>query len=144
MLSRSLPLALLVSTLIAESASAQPYREWQHHGSIWLLTTPEGADLPTGSIVRDFPVLLRLNREFFDFSKAAPEGADLRFSTASGRPLAFQIEQWDPANGRGTVWVRVPEIAGNARQEVQIHWGKAGAAPESNGSAVFSADNGAA
>jgi hypothetical protein len=142
MLSRSLPLTLLVGTLIAASASAQTYRDWQHHGSIWLLTTPEGANLPAGSVVRDFPVLLRLNREFFDFSKAAPDGADLRFSSAAGTPLSFQIEQWDPANGQGTVWVRVPEIAGNSRQELQIHWGKPDAAAESNGSTVFSSDNG--
>ena len=142
MLFRSLPLALLISTLSAESASAQTYRDWQHHGSIWLLTTPDGADLPAGSVVRDFPVLLRLNREFFDFSKAAPDGADLRFSSAAGDPLSFQIEQWDPANGQGTVWIRVPEIQGNARQELQIHWGKADAATESSGAAVFNTDNG--
>ena len=138
---RSLPLALLLSTLSAKGASEEPYRDWQHHGSIWLVTTPEGADLPAEAAVRDFPVLLRLTRDFFDFSKAAPKGDDLRFSSAEGKPLAFQIESWEPANGHGTVWVRVPEIVGNARQELQIHWGKADAAPESNGAAVFSADN---
>ena len=35
-----------------------------------------------------------------------------------------------------------PSIKGNARQEIKLHWGKADAASESNGSAVFNADNG--
>ncbi len=27
------------------------YRDWQHSGSIWLLTTPDGADLPANAKV---------------------------------------------------------------------------------------------
>ena len=46
--------------------------------------------------------------------------------------------------GRGTasIWVRIPKIKGNARQEIKLHWGKADAASESNGKAVFNESNG--
>ena len=121
-------------------ASAQ-YPGWQHEGSLFILTTPEGADLPAGAAEANFPLLVRLNKGNFDFSQTKSKGEDLRFS-AAGRPLAYQIEEWDAANGRASVWVRIPRIQGNARQELKVHWGKADAAGESNGAAVFSADNG--
>lgn len=44
--------------------------------------------------------------------------------------------------GAASVWVRVPRIRGNARQEIKLHWGKADAASASDGRAVFDASNG--
>ena len=118
------------------------YADWKHSGSIWILTTPEGANLPAAAAVDDFPLLVRLHKDFFDFSQAEPGGADLRFSSSTGEPLAYQIEEWDAAKGVASVWVRVPKIKGNARQELKLHWGKADAKSESNGKAVFNESNG--
>jgi hypothetical protein len=123
------------------SASAQ-FPEWKHSGSVFLLTTPEGANLPAEAEVVDFPVLIRLNKDFFDFSQAKPDGADLRVSTADGKPLAYQIEEWVAKNGTASIWVRIPKIVGNSRQEVKLYWGNPAAASESNGKAVFNASNG--
>ncbi|MCX6880553.1 MAG: DUF2341 domain-containing protein [Verrucomicrobia bacterium] len=134
---------LLAGALLAgftPHASAQ-YPGWQHEGSMFILTTPEGAALPATAAVEGFPLLLRLDQGSFDFSQANPKGEDLRFS-AAGKPLAYQIEQWESAHGKASVWVRIPQIKGNARQEIKVHWGKTDAASESNGAAVFSADNG--
>ncbi len=108
---------------------------------LFINTTPDGADLPATASVEGFPVLVRLNRDFFDFASAKANGEDLRFS-ADGKPLAYQIEQWDAARGAASVWVRVPKISGNARLEIKAHWGKADAASESKGAAVFGEDNG--
>ncbi len=119
-----------------------PYASWAHTGSIAVLTTPEGANLPAAASEKDFPVLVWLHRDFFDFGQAGPHGEDIRFSTPGGTPLPYQIEQWDPREGTACVWVRLPEIKGNSRQEVRMHWGKAGAAGESNGAAVFNQSNG--
>jgi hypothetical protein len=121
-------------------ASAQ-YPGWQREGSLFILTTPEGANLPDTATVEGFPLLVRLNQDFFDFTKAKAAGEDIRFSS-NGKPLAYQIEQWDAAKGVASIWVKIPVIKGNARQELKLHWGKADAASESNGAAVFSADNG--
>jgi hypothetical protein len=136
------PLFLAVSllTLWATGASAQS-PDWQHSGSMFILTTPEGANLPAAATVKDFPLLVRLNKEFFDFSQAKADGADLRFSTKNGEPLAYQIEEWDAANGLASIWVKIPIITGNARQEIKIYWGNTAAVSESNGAAVFNHAN---
>ncbi len=137
----SLFLAAVLIAAWAPRASAQ-YTDWAHSGSFYILTTPDGANLPAGAMEKDFPLLMRLHQDFFDFTQAKADGADVRFSTSAGAPLAYQIEEWDAARGAASIWVRVPEIKGMARQEIKIHWGKADAASESNGRAVFNESNG--
>jgi hypothetical protein len=136
-------LFLVASLLIlSPTEAAAQYPGWQHSGSMFILTTPEGADLPASATEKDFPLLVRLNKDNFDFKQVKVDGADLRFSTKNGEPLAYQIEEWDAANGTAIIWVRVPTIQGSARQEIKLHWGKADAASESNGKAVFNESNG--
>lgn len=131
----------LICTLSSPPAGAQ-YQGWKHAGALALLTTPDGANLPAGTVLEDFPVLVRLDKDWFDFSTAKPSGDDLRFATAAGAPLPYQIEEWDAAKGTASIWVRVPKIEGNARQMLRVHWGKADAASESSGKAVFNESNG--
>ncbi len=119
-----------------------PYAGWAHAGSVYLLTTPEGASLPAGASVEEFPLLVRLHRDWFDFSEAKSHGEDLRFSSSAGAPLFHQIEQWDAGAGTASVWVRVPRIQGNERQELRVYWGKSDAVDTSNGRAVFNDSNG--
>ncbi|MEC9093277.1 MAG: DUF2341 domain-containing protein, partial [Planctomycetota bacterium] len=121
--------------------NSEQFAEWKHSGSIYILTTPEGADLPASVSVKGFPLLIRLHRDFFPFGEAAKGGSDIRFS-AAGKPLAFEIEHWDQAAGMASIWVRIPRIQGNQRQEIKIHWGKTGATDASEGKAVFNASNG--
>lgn len=128
-----------VGTLHAASA---PYLGWQHTGSIYLLTTPEGANLPASASEQGFPLLVRLHQDFFDFSQAKPNGEDVRFSGSTDEPLPYQVEEWDAADGMASIWVRLPLIRGNTRQEIRMHWGKADAASESSGAAVFNESNG--
>ena len=130
--------ALLLSSQIAVA----DYAGWQHIGSLWILTTPEGADLPPTCSESDFPLLIRLNGSTFNFSEAEPGGEDLRFSDSKNAPLAYQIEHWDAAHATASIWVRIPLIKGNDRQRIQMHWGKPIAISESSGTAVFNADNG--
>ena len=131
--------ALIVFSMIS-GVQAQ-YAGWQQAGSIYILTTPEGANLPATATEENFPLLVRLNKETFDFKQAKAGGEDIRFSS-SGKPLAYQVEAWDAAAGEASIWVRIPLIKGNARQEIKMHWGKPDAASESSGSAVFNASNG--
>jgi hypothetical protein len=132
--------AVLGFANLPRDASAQ-YADWQQHGNLVLLTTPDGADLPESARLEGFPVLVRLNREWFDFTQANADGSDLRFSV-EGQPLAYQIEQWDSSAGNASIWVRVPVIRGNTRQLLTLHWGRAEAKSESDGKAVFNASNG--
>jgi hypothetical protein len=132
---------VILLTRLLQAASAQ-YSGWQHSGSMYLLTTPEGANLPASASEDGFPLLVRLHKDFFNFNQAKPQGEDVRFSTSTGTPLAYQVEQWDTANGTASIWVRLPTIKGNARQEIRVHWGEADAASESSGAAVFNESNG--
>lgn len=136
-------LAGITLALVAflQTAAAQ-YPGWQHAGSLFLLTTPDGANLPAAATVESFPVLVRLDKGWFDFSLAKPDGADVRFATSDGAPLAYQIDAWDASAGTAAIWVRIPMIKGNARQEVRMFWGKADANSESDGKAVFNLTNG--
>lgn len=122
-------------------ASAQ-YQGWRYSGSVYLLTTPEGANLPESASEEGFPVLVRLYKDSFPFSQAKPNGDDIRISSDAGKPLAYEIESWDATAGTANIWVRLPMIKGNARQQIHLHWGKADAASESNGKAVFNESNG--
>ena len=70
---KSLFLVASLLSLSPTEAAAQ-YPGWQHSGSMFILTTPEGANLPASAVVKDFPVLVRLNKDSFDFSKAKANG----------------------------------------------------------------------
>ena len=105
---------------LVSSVSAQ-YEDWKYSGSIYILTTPEGADLPASALVKDFPLLIRLDKDFFEFTQVKSSGEDIRFSTPLGTELPYQIEQWNASEGTATIWVRIPIIKGNTRQEIKIH-----------------------
>jgi Concanavalin A-like lectin/glucanases superfamily/Domain of unknown function (DUF2341)/Carbohydrate esterase, sialic acid-specific acetylesterase len=132
--------ALVVTLLQAAPLLAQ-YPQWKHSGTVFLNTTPAGANLPASAVIEEFPLLVRLHQDYFDFATAKPNGEDIRFSMA-GLELAYQIEHWDAELGTASIWVRVPKIVGNSQQELRVHWGNADAVSESNGSAVFNASNG--
>lgn len=134
--------AFLAGLLLENPTLAADYAAWPHSRTLTILTTPDGADLPASASEVGFPLLVRLNREIFDFSQTAPDGADLRFATREGTALAYQIEEWNPRTGSAAIWVRLPEIHGNTRQEIQMFWGNQGAQGESSGAAVFNASNG--
>lgn len=86
-------IGLAAAALLAlpPNGAGAEYAGWRHSGVLWILTTPEGADIPA----------------------AAAETA--------------------------SIWIRIPKIAGNARQEIKMYWGKADAKSESSGTAVFNA-----
>ena len=139
---RTYVVASLLFSWILTAPVAAELPGWKHSGSIYLLTTPEGADLPESAMLENFPVLVRLQSDLFDFSQSKPKGEDIRFTLASGESLPYQIEEWDASRGRASIWVRIPVIKGNSRQELKLFWGNPLASSESNGAAVFNQSNG--
>ena len=118
------------------SQALAQYGDWKHSGSMYLVTDSAGADLPASAVLKNFPVLVRLNEDYFSFSQAKPGGKDVRFSS-KGKPLDFQIERWDAERGEADIWVRIPIIRGKDQQAIQMHWGKEQVSSESNGEKVF-------
>jgi len=133
---------LVISELADEGTAAGPYPDWKYSGSMNILTTPEGAGLHISALVKDFPLLVRLNSATFNFDQCLRDGADLRFASAEGAPLDYQIEEWNPIAGTASIWVRIPVISGNSRQEIKVYWGRNGVKSESNGNRVFNESNG--
>jgi hypothetical protein len=72
-----------------------------------------------------FPVLVRLSTNMPGFSYtqfASPgDGADLRFTSETGRELPFQIDEWNPA-GESQIWVQVPSLA-STNDYITACWG---------------------
>ena len=137
-------------TVTAENGSTKvytvavtTYQSWTHSGSLYILTTPDGANLPASAAEEtNFPLLVRLNSGNFPFSQAQSDGRDIRFTTAGGVDISYQIEQWDAVNGQAAVWLKIPTITGNSRQEIKMYWGKPDAPSQSSGANVFNAANG--
>jgi hypothetical protein len=139
-MTNNLTKAFLAFMALLHTATAQ-YQGWKHSGSFFLLTTPEGANLPATASLEGFPLLLRLDKDCFDFKQAQGSGEDLRFA-AGGKPLAYQIDNWDATAATAAIWVRIPNIMGNSHQKIDMFWGKPDAKSESNGKAVFNETNG--
>lgn len=126
-----------------EPSSSGLLQDWKHSRSVWINTTPSGVPIDADAAVREFPLCIRLYSDTFPFEQCQPDGADLRVhSPIDDRLLPYEIETWDPTHGFALLWVRVPVIRGNQRQELKLYWGKPGVAPESSGQQVFNASNG--
>ena len=86
----------------------------------------------------DFPILVTLDTNRFDYSLAKANGEDLRFVDANGQLLAHEIETWNPS-GRSAIWVKVPRIdASSSTDSIQMYYGNAAAADVQNSTAVWS------
>lgn len=131
--------AVLFSNVAIDSASIivlTPYAVWSHCAKIIINTSVGGAAV-TGSVTH-FPLLVRLSAANFDFSQTQAGGRDIRFSKATGRPLAFEIVKWDTALSQAVVWVSVDTVYGaDASQYIRMHWGNNFATGASNPNAVF-------
>src|SRR5688572_14327016 len=96
----------LISALLALlpcAAAAQPadYSAWAHQKDLYYDASPKGADLAAD--VRDFPVLIRLDKADFPFAEARDSGQDLRFAKLDGTPLSFEIDRFDPGSGKAEI-----------------------------------------
>ena len=99
---RHLVFSTLMLSAFVETAPAQ-FPDRQHSGSIFILTTPEGANSPTSALENHFPVLVRLHEDFLEFSQTKANAEDIRFSASNGMPSAFQSEEFHLDGARDTI-----------------------------------------
>ena len=70
--------------------------------------------VPENVTLTDFPLLVRLSEtaisgfSYQDFQGTG--GSDLRFETADGTGLAYEVDTWNE-NGESLVWVKVPQLS---------------------------------
>ena len=133
---RLLSVLLLFFLIAPLSASAWWNEDWTERRKVLLDTTPAGADLAES--LSNVPLLVRLHTGNFVFAEAKPDGADLRFVTADDKtPLKHHVEKFDSLNELALVWVQLPKLPANSKQEyVWLYYGneKAPAADDAKGS----------
>ncbi|BES80891.1 DUF2341 domain-containing protein [Pyrodictium abyssi] len=72
---------------------------------------------------QDIQVKITLSRDNFDFTKANPDGSDVRVLAEDCTPLPYWIEKWDPDRGKAVIWVRIPSIEANGRVKIMLVYG---------------------
>jgi hypothetical protein len=85
-------------------------------------------------------VLVRLDSSNFNtgFAQTSGGGRDLRFSKADNTTrLPHQIDTWDSAGKRASIWVLVDSVPAYGVKALRMHWGNAAAANTSSGPSVF-------
>ena len=133
--------SLFCLVIISNGICSFSHDNWRFKDQIWFNTTALGANV-MGSC-KDFPVLIRLDQNNFNFNKAKEKGEDLRFTDRNGRPLSYEIECWDKINKVAEIWVKVPIIHGNAETDfIIMKSGNPAAVSESNSAVVFERKNG--
>jgi hypothetical protein len=124
----------------SSQAVSIPFAGWKYRSEIELNTTSTGAGVLTDVV--NIPVLIRLTKDNFDFSRASGDGSDCRFSKVSGPPLSFEIEQWDSVFQKAAIWVLIDTVYGNKVQSVNMLYGNPLTVPGADRHAVFDTANG--
>jgi hypothetical protein len=104
----------------------------------YVIINPGIAGISPNAVIVDFPLLVRLDEQNFDFSQTLPKGENIRFSKVNGTSLPFEIEEWDTLAKNAAVWVRIDTIFGNrTEQRFVMKWGDSTAQSRSSGASVF-------
>jgi len=123
-----------VVTIVTQSAAAQAAK-------ICLNTTSAGADVAES--VYDFPLLVRLTGDNFNFGEARSDGGDIRCTKPDNTPLPFEIERWDAARRQAEIWIKVDTIVGDdSTQFLVLYWGEAAVAMKRSERPVFDTTDG--
>ncbi len=124
--------------ILAASAFAQEdYSTWAERRDITINTTNTGNGANVANSVHNFPVLVRLTSAQASVFTAEGGRNSLRFTSEGGDRLHHETELWDAVGQQAAIWVRVPEVTGNANTVIRMYVGNAGAVDSSNGPAVF-------
>ncbi len=125
------PRALLAFFAILGLGAVQPAfawwsDDWAFRKELTFDTTPTAGDVAETSA--DVPVLVRLSLANFPyFADAKPDGSDLRFIAADDKtPLKHHVEKYDSQAQIALIWLRLPQLAGNAKTDkVYLYYGNA-------------------
>ncbi|HEY4375315.1 MAG TPA: DUF2341 domain-containing protein [Burkholderiales bacterium] len=122
-------LLLAAFLLLPLPAKAWWNKDWTSRKQVTLNTSDSG--VATKQALAQVVIPLRLHSGDFEFTDAKPDGADLRFIAADDKtPLKYHIEQFDSVSGLAVIWVQVPQLAPNAKdQKIWMYYGNDKATP---------------
>ncbi|HIC87302.1 MAG TPA: DUF2341 domain-containing protein, partial [Aquificae bacterium] len=107
------------NTLNIQSQSyvmCEAYSGWRYYREIEIVN-----DNPYS--YQDIQVKITLSSDNFDFSKAKPDGSDVRVLAEDCTLLPYWIEKWDPDRGEAVIWVKIPSIGANGRVKIMLVYG---------------------
>ena len=135
MMARSLiKLLCLFTVLLIMAGSSQALTgagggEWNYSSTLYVQDN-SGVDLS------GYQINILLDSSNFDFTKADPQGKDIRFESA-GKQLSHWTESWDQAAATASIWVQVPSIKAKGKSEIKMYYGNPLAEDVSNGASTF-------
>ena len=115
----------LAGFLIFHNAEAAWYNNsWAFRKKLTFNNAAQSANLT------NFPVMVTLSADNFDFKQAKSAGEDIRFTDSDGTTLlGYEIEKWDSASKTAIIWVNVPQIDASSNQDfIYAYWGNPDAA----------------
>ena len=111
-----------VAVASGDTVLVNPYAAWNYTAQCAI--TPAAAGLSAEDTVFNFPLLLRLDGNNFDFATARKKGNGFRVTKADGSAVPFEQEWWDSANGTTALWLHVDTLFGCREvQALQLFWG---------------------
>lgn len=125
-------LLLVVLGALSSQAQAVWNADWPKRVKIGINTSTDGVAVTEAT--QAVPVLLRLHSGNFPFLDARADGADLRLVAGDDTtPLKFHIEKFDGVNELALIWVQLPVLNPNSKNEhIWVYYGNANAAPGSD------------
>ena len=89
-----------------------------------------------GDALSDYQVLVTLNSPNFDYSKANPDGSDMRFTDyENSMPCPYWVETWN-TSGESRIWVNVFSIS-TGDSKMYVWYNNSEASSVSNGDDTF-------
>lgn len=134
-----IPVVVLMAVLCATSAEAQAWwnDKWEARKKIVLDTTAPGAGVD--GAVGEIPVCLRLHSGNLDFQRIKRDGSDIRFVAGDDATvLKHNFEWFDAVDQMAIVWVKIPKLAANAKQDfIWMYYGNPEAPKAEDSGGVF-------
>ena len=138
------PLALLC-LLFTNTSFAWWNPDWTSRKTIGIDTTVTGLNITTP--VTDMPVLLRLHSgNFPQFLNIQDGGADFRLIAGDDKtPLKYHVEKFDAASQIAFVWVKVPALSPQSKDnKLYLYFGNQAAPKADDPGLTFDVDTAAA
>jgi len=123
-----LGIALAFTLLLTTPTLAWWNTDWKYRRAITI---------QSDNALTDYQILVQLNSINFDFSKANPDGSDIRFvDEDDATKLSYWIEEWNASSQTAKIWVKVPSIPAGEKT-IYLYYNNSDAVSESDGGAVF-------
>jgi len=123
-----LGVALAFTLLLTTPTLAWWNTDWKYRRAITI---------QSDNALTDYQILVQLNSINFDFSKANPDGSDIRFvDEDDATKLSYWIEEWNASSQTAKIWVKVPSIPAGEKT-IYLYYNNSDAVSESDGEAVF-------